>query len=68
MAEKVIPRAAVARLVKKAVDAKVSADAREELAIAIEEIGTEVAKKAHELAKFAGRKTVTLEDIHLAAH
>jgi len=68
MAENLVPRAAVGRLLKKTTELRASPEAREELTFALEEIGGEVARKAHELAKFAGRKTVTAKDIHLATH
>ncbi len=53
-------------MLKKGGVRRASKDAVEELMIKLEDIGDEIAKKAWELAAFAGRKTVKAEDIKLA--
>jgi histone H3/H4 len=54
------------RLVKGAGAARVSEDAADALREVLEEFASDLATKAVQLAKHAGRKTITREDIKLA--
>ncbi|MDD5317976.1 MAG: histone family protein [Candidatus ainarchaeum sp.] len=61
-----LPVAAVERLIRRAGAARVSPDAAKALRDALEDRGSEMAARAVKLAKHAGRKTVTCEDVKLA--
>ena len=61
-----LPIAAVERLIRSVGAGRVSRDAAEALASILEQKGTQIAVKAIKLARHAGRKTVTSDDIKLA--
>jgi len=61
-----LPLAPFERILKDAGAKRVSKTAMKEFALAVEEIADRIAIDAVKLAKHAGRKTVTGEDIRLA--
>ena len=66
MTEKLLPLAAMEKLLKKGGAERVSDKAKVALKNAIEEIAHEIAAKSIKLAVHAGRKTIKAEDIKLA--
>lgn len=62
-----LPEAAVDRVIRKGGGLRVSEDAAKELAEVLEEHGIKISQQAAMFAKHAKRKTVTAEDIRLAA-
>lgn len=62
MSSKIIPRSPLDRLIKRAGAKRVSADAREQLALILEGVGLSLSRSAVLLANHAGRSTVTASD------
>lgn len=66
MSSKLLPLAAMEKLLKQGGADRVSDKAKAALKDAIEDISNEIAAKAIKLAAHAGRKTIKAEDIKLA--
>ena len=64
---RIIPQAAVNRLIKKAGADRVSPDSVRVLSEILEDIANDIASRAVRMARYAKRKTITREDIELAA-
>jgi histone H3/H4 len=64
--ETIIPVAPIDRLIRNAGAERVSEGGAAALAKILEELGTEIARLADEMAKHTGRKTIKEEDIDLA--
>ncbi|MCL2288011.1 MAG: NFYB/HAP3 family transcription factor subunit [Candidatus Bathyarchaeota archaeon] len=67
MTELEIATAAMHRICKKSGAERVSEAAAKELAKALQEIGIKIAKDALDFSMHAGRKTIKVEDIEIAA-
>jgi len=61
-----LPIAPVEKLLKKAGAERISADASEELAAILEDIGGEISRRAAALSAHAKRRTVKDEDVKMA--
>ena len=66
MAKRVLPLAAMEKLLKNSGAARVSDESKSALRDVLEEVGETVGKQAIRLANHAGRKTVKADDIKLA--
>ncbi len=66
MTKRLLPLAAMERIMKKAGADRVSEDARQALKDVLEEVASDIAATSIRLAQHAGRKTVKEEDINLA--
>ena len=66
MTDKLLPLAAMEKILKQGGAERVSDKAKVALKNAIEEIANEISVKAIKLANHAGRKTIKAEDIKLA--
>lgn len=62
-----IPKASVARILMKAGAKRVSQDAVDAFTEVLTEIAVKISKKASDISKHAGRKTVHDSDVRLAA-
>ena len=66
MSEKILPLAAMEKLLKQGGAERVGEDAKEALKFVLEEKAGIIARKAMAYAQHAGRKTIKAEDIKLA--
>ena len=66
MAKRVLPLAAMEKLLKNCGADRVSDEAKAALRDVLEEVGGDIGKQAVRLSNHAGRKTVKADDIKLA--
>ncbi len=66
VSQKILPLAAMEKLLKACGAPRVSEDAKAALKDVLEEHGEQIGRKAVEMARHAGRKTVKAQDIKLA--
>ena len=66
MSDRVIPLAAMEKIMKNAGADRVSDSAKAALKSVLEQYGEEISRKAIQLSKHAGRKTIKDDDIRLA--
>lgn len=64
--KKILPLAAMEKLLKKCGAARVSEDAKEAMKEVLEDYGEQIGQKAVRVAQHSGRKTVKGPDIKLA--
>ena len=62
-----IPKASVGRIMMKAGAKRVSAESMDALAEALTDIALKISRRAAEISKHAGRKTIHESDIRLAS-
>lgn len=67
MSEKLLPLAAMEKIMKNMGSSRVSQGSKEALKEALEKYGEKIAQDSVRFAKHAGRKTVKKEDIILAS-
>jgi DNA-binding protein len=63
---RIIPLAAMEKIIKQTTNARVSEDAKTALAEILEKEAAKISKDAHKYTLHAGRRTVKAEDIKLA--
>jgi len=66
MSDRVIPLAAMEKIMKNAGADRVADSAKSALKSVLEEYGEDISRRAIQLSKHAGRKTIKSEDISLA--
>lgn len=66
MSEGILPLAAMEKILKNNGAARVSADAKDAMRIALEDAAKKIGEKAVQIAKHTGRTTIKSEDIKLA--
>jgi len=66
MSRRILPLAAMEKILRKGGAGRVSEEAKEALSVILEEIGDELASKAVKLAQHTGRTTVKGADVKLA--